>query len=360
MEIAYQNEYPRRIRMAAIGCGGHAVRNIFPTFVYAPVDFIAACDLERDRADAAARMFGAPRTYTDHHQMLASEKPEAVVVVTNYDDEGRPRYPGIAIDCMNAGAHVWIEKPPAASVDEIRRMMRVSRESGKFVSVGFKKMFFPATQKVKEILSTPEFGPVRTITVRYPQGLPPSADRHDMKRMTWFLDHMVHPHSILQYLAGPIETLYVQRQRDGAAIVVMSFTSGAIGSLHYAHGQSGYSPLEATEVVGNGCNVVVENNVRVKYYRTGGPPGFYGHAGTYYGPNDGAALYWEPEFSLGQLYNKGLFLLGYAPEIRDFCRCVLEETPPAIGGLDDALEILRVYEAYLEPDAQVVRVRRDN
>ena len=69
-----------------------------------------------------------------------------------------------------------------------------------------------------------------------------------------------------------------------------------------------------------------------------------------------AALAWEPEFSLGQLYNKAAFLLGYAPEIRYFCQCVLDNTPPQIGNLADALELLRIYEAYCQADAQVVRI----
>ena len=41
MRITYNAEYERRVRVAAIGCGGHATRNIFPTFVYAPVELVA-------------------------------------------------------------------------------------------------------------------------------------------------------------------------------------------------------------------------------------------------------------------------------------------------------------------------------
>ena len=50
-----------------------------------------------------------------------------------------------------------------------------------------------------------------------------------------------------------------------------------------------------------------------------------------------APLVWEPEFSLGQLYNSGLFLLGYAPEIIHFTTRLLDGYGPEYGTLDAAL-----------------------
>src|SRR5262249_13908176 len=118
-----------------------------------------------------------------------------------------PRYPAVTMELLQAGAHVWIEKPPASSSEEIRQMRAVSIATGKFVAVGFKKMFFPAIVKVKEIIARPEFGPISTLTARYPQSLPASADRADTRKMTGFLDHIVHPLSVLLFLAGPVEAL---------------------------------------------------------------------------------------------------------------------------------------------------------
>ena len=347
MRVIYQPEYERRFRLAAIGCGGHAQRNLVPTYPFAPVDLVAVCDLDRARADACARMWGPAAVYTDHREMLERERPDAAVIVTNYDAEGRPRYPALAIDAMRAGAHAWIEKPPASSSAEVLQMKEVSRETGRFVGVGFKKMFAPANRKAKEILSRPEFGPVSTLTARYPQSLPPPEDRADARKMLGFLDHIVHPYSVIRYLGGPIDSLYVERnERTGGTITSIRFATGAVGSLHLSAGQSGMAPLERTEIVGAGANLVVENNLRVTYYRPGAPEGGYGRAGTFYGDDHHAPLTWEPEFSLGQLYNKGLFLLGYAPEILYFCECVLENRPPEVGNLEDALEIMRIYEAY--------------
>ena len=347
------------VRAGFIGCGSHAFRNIYPALQFAPVRLVATCDLDGERARRFARQFGADRWYTDHHRMLADEALDAVFVVTNYDDEGRPRFPALAMDAMRAGCHVWIEKPPAASVSEIDAMQAVGTETGRFVMVGFKKCFFPAIQHLKSITERPEFGRPTSVTIRYPQAIPAEHEKESLKneRLRGFLDHIAHPASILQYVMGPVASLIYHRDSTGGGVALLGFRSGAVGTLHLAHGQSGTSPLERIEVVGEGANVVVDNGVKLTYYRPGiRGPGGYGRSPDYIGDDVHAPIVWEPEFSLGQLYNKGLFMLGYAGEVRYFARCVQDGTPPAVCGLDDAREVMKVYEAFLQPPGVVVEM----
>ena len=113
MKISYNIDYEHHLRVGFIGCGGHAYRNILPTFQYAPIDLVAVCDLDQHRAAQVGKLFGASAVYTDYEAMLNQEVLDAVFVVTSYDIAGRPRYPGIAMTAMKAGVHVWIEKPPA-------------------------------------------------------------------------------------------------------------------------------------------------------------------------------------------------------------------------------------------------------
>ena len=347
MPVKYNFEYERRIRAGFIGCGGHSFRNIYPTLHYAPVDLVAVCDFSGERAENYRSLFGAEKAYSDHLRMLENEDLEAVFVVTNYEN-GKPRYPRISIDAMNAGCHAWIEKPPASSVAEVQEMMEVSQKTGKFVMVGFKKTFFTAIVKAKEIIESEEFGEPASIYVRYPQNLPEPGDREDAHKMLGFLDHIGHPGSILHYLMGKMQHIYFEREPfNGGTIATIKFLSGAIGSLHLTAGQSGASPLERVEVVGRGCNVVVNNGVKLTYYRKGGRgPGGYGRSASYIGKDETAPIYWEPEFSLGQLYNKGIFMLGYAPEVIYFSECALTDTPPEKSGLEAALEVTKLYEAY--------------
>lgn len=351
-------QYERSIRAGFIGAGGHALRNVYTTFPFAPVDLIAVCDRDEGRAKVAARQFGAPSHYTDHQKMLAAEDLDAVFIVTGYDD-GHPTYPALAIDCMQAGCHAWIEKPPASSVAEIEQMQATEKETGKFVLVGLKKAFFPAIQKMKEITLTEAFGGLSSLALKYPQYIP-AEDEKQLKgqsAMVGFLDHIVHPGSIIDHVGGPLKQIYYDRSHSGAGVVSMQFDSGAVGSLHLSVGSSSTSPLERVEAVGRGENVVVDNGVRLTYYRKGRRgPGGYGTTTNFIGDDAHAPIFWEPEWSLGQLYNKGVFLLGYAFEVIEFAECVLENRHPDRGSLESARRIMQLFEAFYHPPGQVIDI----
>lgn len=346
-DIVYNFEYDSHVRACFVGAGGHAFRNVYPAFRYAPVDLVGVCDLDRNRAESFARLFGGRNAYTDHKEMFEAEKPQVVFAVTTYDKDGKVQATSIARDALRAGAHVWMEKPTAASRQEVEELMALSEETGLNVMTGLKKTFFPAIEKLKEIVEAPEFGGLSSLVVRYPQDLPAKEDRTNLLKMRWFLDHIYHPAAILNYIGGPIERAsYEWTGSTGASIATLKFKSGAVGALHLAAGQSGASPLERTEAVGDGANAVVENGVRLTHYRKATRPA-YGRAASFMQPEETAALLYEPEFSLGQLYNNNMFTLGYVPEILHFCEAVLENRPITKGTLADALEVMKLYDFFV-------------
>jgi predicted dehydrogenase len=345
-EIRYHFEYERRLKACFIGAGGHAYRNVYPTFRYAPVDLVAICDLGRERAEGFARVFGAERTYTDHKAMLAAEKPEVVFIVTNYAESGEVRATLLARDCLAAGAHVWMEKPTAASLAEVKALMELSASTGRQVMTGLKKTFFPSIEKLKDIIEAPAFGKLSSLAVRYPQSLPAPEKRGDLVAMQSFLDHIYHPGSILYFLAGPIERASFEWEpTNGATVTSLRFKSGAIGSLHLTAGQSWSGPLERIEAIGEGSHAVVENGVRLTHYRKAKLPS-YGRAASWIQPDEDTTLVYEPEFSLGQLYNNNMFALGYVPEVLHFCEAIIEKRPITKGTLEAALEIMKLFDFY--------------
>jgi predicted dehydrogenase len=247
-----------------------------------------------------------------------------------------------------------MEKPPAASCEEIERMQHAAEASGKNVAVGFKKMFFPANEKAKELMSAEDFGAPQLLTLQYPQYVPSTAEfrayLHEEKpnRVRGFLDHLCHSTSLMVFLLGMPGALTYQRNDWGAGIATFRFDSGALASITFTHGSSRNGGMERTMIVSDHRrHITVENNLRVTLHRIprtgyGDVPDFY--VGT---AAEGAAV-WEPEFSLGQLYNKGLFLLGYYNEINDFARSILENRFPRKGTLEQAWQVTRIFEAFAE------------
>jgi predicted dehydrogenase len=360
----------QEIRAGFIGCGSHSFRNIYPTFQFAPVDLRATCDLDLEKARAFAHKFGARSAYDDYRAMIEREELDAVFVVTGYDERGRPLYPDMAVDCLKADLHVWIEKPPAASCAEIERMQEAARANGKNVVVGMKKMFFPANEKAKELMGSPGFGMTSCVLLQYPQYVPTVDEFHRylvgqerVRGVVGFLDHLCHPMSLLVYLLGMPSSLYYERTSSGAGVATFRFGGGVVASLALTYGSSLNGGMERTTIVSDaGHHIVVDNNVRVSYHRT--PPrrpgAGYGSTPDFYtGAVEETTALWQPEFSLGQLYNKGLFLLGYYNEVDEFARSILEGRPPAKGTLEQAWQVTQVFEAFAQGPGHVIPLNGD-
>lgn len=346
-----------KIRAGFIGCGSHAFRNIYPALQFCDVDLVAVCDLDLPKAQAFAKQFGAGSAYADYHEMLERETLDAVFVVVGY--RKRPAYPAIALACLQAGVNVWIEKPPAASCAELETLRRVSVETGKLVGVGLKKMFFPANEKAMELTRRADFGRVSLASIQYPQYIPTKEEfdtylhtEADVPPVMWFLDHLCHPASLMVALFGMPQTLYYERSAEGAGSALFTYADGPVVSLQLTHGASSNGGMERTLLVSDrGRHIVVDNNVRVSYHR--GPSLSYGDEPDFFrGGTEEATAVWEPEFSLGQLYNKGLFLLGYYNELQEFASAVLGRRPMKKGTLEQALQVTRIFEKFAQGSGQ--------
>lgn len=239
-------------------------------------------------------------------------------------------------------------------------MQTAAEAAGKNVAVGMKKMFFPANEKAKGLMASEDFGTPHLVTLQYPQYVPTVEEfsrymqRGEPNAVVGFLDHLCHPVSLLIYLLGMPESLSYERSNHGAGLATFRYVSGTIASIILTKGSSMNGGMERTLIVSDrGHHITVENNTRVTLHRT--PPLGYGDVPSFYtGMTDQASAVWEPEFSLGQLYNKGLFLLGYYNEINEFARSILEERPVKNATLEHAWQATRIFEAFAEgPGRQI-------
>ncbi|MCL2361562.1 MAG: Gfo/Idh/MocA family oxidoreductase [Defluviitaleaceae bacterium] len=339
------------LRIGYVGCGSHSRRNILTTLGYVPVEKAAICDLNKEKPAVFAREFGFKAHYNSHLEMLENEKLDAVFIVSNYDKNARPVFCKIAEDCLNAGCHVWMEKPPAAEADELVRLKALAKQVNKQVAVGFKKMFFPANEKAKELMG----GDIQLALFQYPQYIPTQEEFDAYMQMqpiwpvTGFLDHICHPISLMIYLMGYPRDLYYSRNAMGGGNATFTFHNGAVASLALTHGAANNGGMERTTLIGNdNQHIVVDNNIKLSLHRS--PKDLpYGNSPSFYmgGPEDATAV-WEPEFSLGQLYNNSFFLLGYYGEINEFCNAILEKRDISKGHLDDAIQITKIFCAFAE------------
>ncbi|NPV76381.1 MAG: Gfo/Idh/MocA family oxidoreductase [Anaerolineae bacterium] len=147
-------------RVAVIGVGSMG-RNHARVYSELPdAELAAVSDANEAVASGIGAQFGV-RAYSDYRAMLSAEKPEAVsiAVPTALHEE-------IALAALEAGAHILVEKPIAATVQEGQTIIRKAAEAKRVLMVGHIVRFNPAIQALKQKLQDGDLGKIFQVFCR--------------------------------------------------------------------------------------------------------------------------------------------------------------------------------------------------
>ena len=338
----------RRLRAGVVGIGSHCRRNILPATRHVPMDLVAFCDVDVSRARVLAAGYGVQAVYEHLGDMLARERLDVVLLVV-----GPHLHPKLACEALEAGVHVWMEKPPGRRVSDVLDIRAAQKD--RVVVVGFKKAFTPATRKVVELFESDDHGPLRSMASIYPLDVPEDGSRVLAEGAPNRWSDCCHPLAAMTAVGGPVAAVTVHRAALGGGACIVEFASGAVGTLHLASGAASSQPLERYEFYGTGCHAVIENGTRVTFQR--GIPFRYGETTTYVPPGLGhGAIVWEPQNMLATPENQPLFTQGIVGSLEHFCACVLEGRQATIGDTAMALHLMQIYEAGLLSDGQRIEL----
>ncbi|HEY6595597.1 MAG TPA: Gfo/Idh/MocA family oxidoreductase [Asanoa sp.] len=141
---------------AVVGCGDVSVVHLQAIANLDGVDLVGLCDTDADRAAAAARRYGVPR-FTGHRQLLDAVRPEVVHVCTPHH-----RHVEVAVDCLDAGVAVLVEKPVAHTVAEADRLIAAARQHPDIkAGICLQNRYNVATRAARALLDSGELGAVR-------------------------------------------------------------------------------------------------------------------------------------------------------------------------------------------------------
>ncbi|MBQ6118925.1 MAG: Gfo/Idh/MocA family oxidoreductase [Clostridia bacterium] len=122
-------------------------------------EVVAMADLIPGKAEKFCRRNGIDpdniHFYPDHASMLAHEQLDAVSICTYNMTHAQ-----CAIDALNAGVNVLLEKPFTVTLDEAVAVMKAEKASGKILSIGFQPRMDPNMQQIKKIVESGELGDV--------------------------------------------------------------------------------------------------------------------------------------------------------------------------------------------------------
>lgn len=145
-------------RVAFIGAGGiaHMHMKHLKALEADGVSIIAAADLSEKGLEKVKKEFGIEKTFTDYKKML-KEVPEidAVSVCTP-----NGLHATNAIDALEAGKHVLVEKPMAMNAKEGQKMIDAAKKAGKELVIGFQFRFDNRTAVIKKQIDDGHFGKI--------------------------------------------------------------------------------------------------------------------------------------------------------------------------------------------------------
>lgn len=233
------------MRYALIGCGRIATNHITAA-LNNKLEIAAVCDVVPERMQELLSKHGLEndesiKRYTDYKEMLADIKPELAAVAT---ESGY--HAAIALDCIDAGANLIVEKPIAMSLKDADEMIARAKKRGVVLSACHQNRFNIAVQKTREALEAGRFGTLShgSINVRWNRG----RGYYDQApwRGKWALDggclmnQCIHGIDLLRWMmGGEVEEVYGATRRrfhdyiegEDVGTAVVKFKNGAVGTI---------------------------------------------------------------------------------------------------------------------------------
>ena len=302
-----------KTKCAVIGLGWFGEKHCEALAAVPQADLYALCTRTESRLKEVASRFGVQHTYTDYRDLLKNPEVEVVNIVTMWDQHVEP-----TLAALEAGKHVFLEKPMASTLEDCRAIVTASEESSGFLMVGHICRFSPRYASAKEEISAGKIGDILSIYAR--RNIPAWVTGDILDKIGPIIGDGVHDTDLMLWYTGArIETAYAQttRMRDrkypDLGWTMYRFDNGATGVLEDVWCLPEKTPFqidERMEIIGTRGSIHIQET----------------HPNYSVCDEDGwrspDTTYWQ---------TRGGVLRGALPdEISYFVTCVQENRPPQI------------------------------
>jgi predicted dehydrogenase len=304
----------RRVGWGLVGCGDIARKRVAPALRDLDnCELVAVSRADAARAESFAAEFGAKRWHADWRDLVEDPEVEAVYVATPVHLHAEQ-----AVAAAEAGKHVLCEKPMALTVAECERMNAAAEANGVRLGVAYYRRFYPAVERVKQIIESGEIGVPVVAQVNAFERFEPAPDNP----RRWLLDRGragggpmfdfgCHRVEVLLNLFGDVKAVkglatnvLFEREVEDTACALLQFERGTQGVISVTH--AARDPHDTLEVFGS------EGSVRVDALNKGS---------LCVGSKEGFSTQSHPPHA--NLHQ---------PLIEDFADAVVEGRPPRVDG----------------------------
>jgi len=243
------------LRIAIVGMGG--IGNTHATcYTNNPgAEVVAVCDVNKEKADAAAEKYGA-RAFYSVKELLASDIGIDIVDVTTSGFENGSWHYEPAMEAMQAGFNVFVEKPISNDIREAREMVEYAYKNDLYLACNLNHYFTEPADRAKQLIADGKIGePVYLMQkmgfngseLTY-GGVGSPRWRRPYAHLKAFL---AHPFSIMRYFGGEITHIQAFCDKPGVrksagdvmlsiASVNMRFENGSVGHIISQRGDATY------------------------------------------------------------------------------------------------------------------------
>ena len=224
-----------QLRFGLIGCGRVAPRHAESLSTLPGARLVAVADVREARAERFAAQYHAA-AHTDYHALLARQDVDVVNICTPSGLHAQ-----MAIEAMQAGKHVIVEKPIALTLDDADRMIEAARACGVKLCVVLQNRYNPPMQDLKQVVESGTLGRLLlgNATVRWYR---PQEYYEDGWHGTWAMDggalmnQSIHHIDALQWLLGRPESVFAysatlahRMEAEDIGVASIRFHGGTLG-----------------------------------------------------------------------------------------------------------------------------------
>jgi len=262
------------LRVALVGPGGFASRVLVPALERAGARLELVAGGSGPSAEKAHRSLGFARIAESEESAVTDPSVDVVVIATRHVSHA-----ALATRALEAGKHVFCEKPLALTLDELEEVLSAAANSSGILAVGFNRRFSQPLRELKEFLEND----TRPMVINYRVSAGAIAADHWVHDLSQgggrALGEVCHFVDSLAFLTGSaIESVYavgygppgVPLQSRDNLVVVLSFANNSVGSITYAAEGSVRVPKERLEAFSGSKTAVVDDYKRSRLF---GPQG---------------------------------------------------------------------------------------
>jgi predicted dehydrogenase len=333
----------RPLGIGVIGCGRAGVDLHLPVLARSKdTEPVAVADSSREALDHAGDLFGIDRRSTDYRELLVDPAVEAVCIAAPNDLHAE-----IALAAMDAGKHVFVEKPLAPSVEECDQLVERASTSGVRTMLGFNLRHHRHVRHARELIREGGLGELKLLTSisTSHSGVGHGAGwRSDLERGGGMLQLMaVHHIDLWRFLLGDeVEEIACAPATDRESFTTTGIVASTRGGVSISTGLSSVSG-QANEFAVFGSDAWLRASIyRFDGFESLGREDNQGGLGRHLRRQ--AAAVADLAGALLRLRRGGDFEATYAAEWRQFAEAVRWDGPIDCS-FEDGREVARIVAA---------------